>query len=302
MRKWINSYFNFTKAEFNGILSLFIIILLATALPRIYEWLITDQQSLEEVAELEKLELQGRLEPLKRSQSNNYAAESFKKSAVKHLDLSVFDPNTLDQAGWERRGLSPKQAMAILKYQSKGGKFRKVEDLKKIYTISPERYEKLKPYVQIKDLAVPKPGNSFKKVEYALKEKKVYELNALDTIGLQAVYGIGPAYARRIFKYRERLGGFHQKEQLMEVFGVDSLKFQELAAQVRVDASLLKQININLVELEELKQHPYLTFKQANAIIAYRKQHGNYSSFAALKKVAILPAETVDKLAPYLSF
>jgi competence protein ComEA len=98
------------------------------------------------------------------------------------------------------------------------------------------------------------------------------------------------------------LGGFHKAEQLMEVFGIDSAKYASLIAQIRLNETVVRKININTAEFDDLKQHPYLSYKQISAIIQYRKQHGNYSSFADLKKVVILPAETVDKLAPYLSF
>jgi competence protein ComEA len=312
MRKWINSYFNFTKSEFNGMLALFVLIVLFTAVPRIYDWVFPDLPSTAEMADIEKLELQGKLKPLAtvRSYGKSDAAYAKRKVTPRKIEPVFFDPNTLDQAGWEKKGLSPKQAGAIINYRSKGGKFRKAEDLKKMYTISPEVYEMLKPYVHIERQAAPGKTRIFSEsndvtknhFKSSVREKKVYELNNLDTNGMQAIYGIGPAFARRIFKYRERLGGFYQLEQLLEVYGIDSLKLEELKPQLKLNTALIKQISINEVAFDELKQHPYLTFKQANAIIAYRKQHGNYSSFAALKKVAILPSEIVDKLAPYLSF
>jgi competence protein ComEA len=312
MRKWINSYFNFTKSEINGVLALFALIVLFTAVPRIYDWVFPDRPSTVEMAEIEKLELQGKLKPMATADSYGKSGAVYvkRKAIPRKIELSSFDPNTLDQAGWEKKGLSPKQAGAIINYVSKGGKFRKVEDLKKMYTISPEVYEMLKPFVQIGHQEAPVKERIFAEsndvtknhFKSSVREKKVYELNNLDTNGMQAIYGIGPTFARRIFKYRERLGGFHHLEQLLEVYGIDSLKLEELKPQIRLNTALIKQININEVAFDELKQHPYLTFKQANAIIAYRKQHGNYSNFAALKKVAILPLETVDKLLPYISF
>ena len=53
---------------------------------------------------------------------------------------------------------------------------------------------------------------------------------------------------------------------------------------------------------EALKNHPYLKYKQINAIIQYRKQHGNYSGIADLKKVLILSPQTIEQLTPYLQF
>ncbi|WP_449438106.1 ComEA family DNA-binding protein [Pedobacter steynii] len=45
-----------------------------------------------------------------------------------------------------------------------------------------------------------------------------------------------------------------------------------------------------------------MRYKQINAIVEYRKQHGNYSNIADLNKVAILNPETIGRLAPYLTF
>jgi competence protein ComEA len=110
------------------------------------------------------------------------------------------------------------------------------------------------------------------------------------------------AFANRIVKYRARIGGFYKKEQLMEVFGLDSVKYTEIKDQIIVDVSKIKKININTVEIEDFKNHPYIRYKQVNALVQYRKQHGKYSNFADLNKVAILNQETIDRLAAYLEF
>ena len=88
----------------------------------------------------------------------------------------------------------------------------------------------------------------------------------------------------------------------MEVFGLDAVKFEEIKDQVKVDSSVVKKLNINTAKFEELKDNPYLRYKQINAIIQYREQHGNYGNFADLKKVAILTPEILEQLAPYISF
>ena len=44
------------------------------------------------------------------------------------------------------------------------------------------------------------------------------ELNSADSATLVAVPGIGPAFARGILKYREKLGGYHSLDQLAEVY------------------------------------------------------------------------------------
>ena len=62
-----------------------------------------------------------------------------------------FDPNLLDQKSWLKLGLSEKQINVIQNYISKGGKFRIKNDLKKMYCISKDEFEKLEPFILLPD-------------------------------------------------------------------------------------------------------------------------------------------------------
>ena len=130
----------------------------------------------------------------------------------------------------------------------------------------------------------------------------VIELNTADSATLTTLHGIGPSFARRIISYRNRLGGFYKKEQLKEVFGLDSLTYSGLQPQVRVDAGHIKKIPVNKVTFDELSHFPYLSYKQMNAIIQFREQHGDYESINDLKNIAIMNDEILRKIEPYLAF
>jgi len=226
--------------------------------------------------------------------------QQLKKPDVKST-LFNFDPNQIGMEEWQRLGFSSRQAAVLLRYRAKGGRFSKKEDLQKMYPVSPEMYQRLLPYIHIE-----KEERDFRRSfpeSYPVKEKFVLvPLNTADTLQLMEIKGIGPVFARRIFNYRQRLGGFYKKEQLMEVYGLDSLKYQAIKDQISLDDQVLVRINLNTALFDDLKNHPYLKYKQINAIIQFRKQHGNYGNIADLKKVAILPAETIERLAPYISF
>lgn len=220
--------------------------------------------------------------------------------------LFSFDPNLIDTDDWQRLGLSAKQAAVMTRYKDKGGKYFKKEDLQKMYVISPEMYERLIPYISIvpdHDRQQQRLSPEHPAKRYPAQQKFVFiPLNTADTLQLMEVSGVGPAFARRIFNYRQRLGGFYKKEQLLEVYGLDSLKYAEIKDQLSLDDQALTRINLNTALFDDLKNHPYLKYKQVNAIIQFRKQHGNYGNIADLRKVAILSAETIEKLAPYISF
>lgn len=221
-----------------------------------------------------------------------------------------FDPNGLPANQWKRLGLSGRQIAVIKNYEAKGGKFYRKEDVQKIYSVTAADYVRLEPYIRIKARYQVKDYKPFEKNErrenYARSNNKaaivLVELNQADSALLETVRGIGPAFASRIIRYKTRLGGFYKKEQLLEVYGMDSVKYAGLKDQVKVNENDILKININTATFDELKPHPYLTYKQMNAIIQYRKQHGAYTNAADLEKIAILDKNVIIKLEPYISF
>ncbi|KEQ28868.1 hypothetical protein N180_20790 [Pedobacter antarcticus 4BY] len=296
MRKWLKIYFGFNAREKKGILLLLLILMLLQFVPYIYEKIMPEAPL---SPENEKLFVEY-------YKSMEDRVEVKITGSPEKKSLFVFDPNTLDEAGWMRLGLSKKQAMSVLNYRSKGGVFREKEELKKMYTISPGLYERLFPYIKIAvsretEKELPKfparPGLPYRK-----ENLNVISLNDADSLGLLQVKGIGPVFAGRILKYRERLGGFVQLEQLLEVFGMDSLRLNQLSPQLAIDTGLIRKIAINKVSVIELRLHPYIGYKQAQVLAEYRKQHGNYINFASLSKVIVLSAVTLNKIAPYISF
>ncbi len=296
MRKWLNTYFDFTRREFNGLLALFFLILLVSMLPYTFRWLWPeDNDPTGDLVAIRRLEWR---DSVQQAERKNYRRTT--RYPQKNMPVPDFDPNKLNAAGWQGLGLSPKQAEAIIRFTEKGGRFYKKDDVKKMYTISPEMYARLEPHIRIERRDTIR--NFPPRERYTPRALSIFDINTADTLQLQEIRGVGPAFARRIASYRERLGGFYNIKQLREVYGIDSLKYEQIKPQVRVEPAGLRMIHINTAAFEDLRNHPYLTYKQVGAIIQYRKQHGKYSSFADLKKVALLTSETVDHLAPYLSF
>lgn len=304
MKRWLDTYFGFNRKELNGILVLIGLIGIIMLIPYLYGLVKADEPVTEaEMAAVLKLALAEK-EKLRAPEKDSLTFKYPDKEDAK-AKLFMFNPNTIGQAGWEQLGLSAKQSSAILRYIKKGGRFRKKEDLLKMYTISEERYQTLAPYIQIpaEDLrnGYAEPLRYSHRIPNK-KEPVMVEVNAADTTELDKIKGIGMTFANRIVKYRDRIGGFYKKEQLMEVFGIDSVKYSEIKDQVKVDGAKIRKININTAGFEDFKNHPYIRYKQVNALIAYRKQHGNYSNIADLNKVAILNEETINRLAAYLEF
>jgi competence protein ComEA len=311
MKKWLHNYFDISKGEFNGLMVLVLLIFVVSFLPAIYDWIspIPIDPGLEKEAEAhfkaQELAAKQPRTPVYLRAKHHVAIRPRTKTPVR---LRNFDPNTTNLQGWQELGFSTKQAQVMINYRKKGGNFRKPEDLQKMYVVSPAAYQKLRPFIVIQTppkaaAKQARDGQVFASQQAkALLPMPMVEVNAADSAGLTTIRGIGPAFAKRILQYRARVGGFHRKEQLMEVYGLDQLKFDEIKDQVWVDVTLIKRLNMNAVRLEDFKNNPYIRYKQAHAIIQYREQHGNYSNFDDLKKVIILTPEVLEQLSPYMSF
>ncbi len=101
----------------------------------------------------------------------------------------------------------------------------------------------------------------------------IIELNSADTFDLQRLRGIGPSFARRITGYRARLGGYVRKEQLLEVYGMDSSRYQGIERYLSVNPEKITRLNLNAATFKELMRHPYMPYEVAKEIAIYRKKH-----------------------------
>lgn len=220
-------------------------------------------------------------------------SESFSDEKMAHPVMFAFNPNNLPDDQWKQLGLSERQINILKHYEAKGGHFYKKDDVKKIYGITDDDYKRLEPYINI-------PGEQH--FTEKAKPGTIIEINSADSARLTSIRGIGPAFAMRIIAYRERLGGFLYKEQLKEIYGIDTVKYAEIKNEVSVNPAHISKIDINAVDFEGLRKFPYLTNKQTNAVIQYRKQHGNYQSVNDMKNIAILDEGILRKIEPYLVF
>lgn len=287
MKQQVKNYLSITKKEWNGLVVLTVLILLTIITPDIYKRLKKDESF--DFTAIEKAAAQLKKLP----QNNGNYQDDRSENKASHTSLFVFDPNNLPADKWKQLGLNDHQISMIKHYEAKGGHFRTKEDLQKIYAITPQDYNRLAPYINIQSNSAP---------GFADKPNVVIELNTADSARLTEVRGIGPVFAMRIIRYRNKLGGFYKKEQLKEVFGVDEEKFVQIGRQLRVDAHKLSKLNINAASFDDLRRFPYLSYKQVNAVIQYRKEHGDYESLDDMRNVAILDDEILRKIEPYLVF
>lgn len=305
MKQYIKAFFTFNKRERNGVFILAVIIAAQLLYLQIAPLLVSPAP--QNFSEFEKYiaMIDDSIKEEKQQRSDFFRSASGSIS-IKNKDAKVaferfdFDPNQLPEKGWKRLGLTDKQIRTIKNFQSKGGKFKTKEDVKKMYCIKEEQYKSLAPYIVIPTATAIFENGEVKSTKAEEKASAVMiELNTVDSAQLTTIKGIGPFYAKSIIKYRSLLGGFVAKEQLMEIWKFDEEKYRRIENFVVVNSSLAKKIKLNSCEPGDLIG-PYIKWNVANAIVNYRKAHGKFKTIDDIKQTDLVDDETLRKIAPYL--
>ena len=140
----------------------------------------------------------------------------------------------------------------------------------------------------VKPIVHPKQ-TSKQKTEKASTDKAclvIIDINTADTTLLKQLPGIGGAYAKWIVNYREKLGGYCETEQLLEVYRMDTVRYNAIKDYVKIDSSFTpNKLRINSDSFKVLLKHPYLEYDDVKKIVNYREQKGMITSWEQLSKV-----------------
>lgn len=312
LKTWLTGYLSFTRKERIGIILLLLVIVACAALPFLYPWLMGSLPST--VAAL----------PLSLPSADSTVAaapyhRSYRPYERPHYrqgtsgqpvgELFYFDPNTATAADWKRLGLRDKTIGTLLRYRAAGGRFRQPADLGKIWGLHPDEVLRLTPYVRLSAPAETAGGQAryhdrpvYEKKEYPSEKKlTLVDINLSDTTDFIRLPGIGPKLAARIVSFRNKLGGFHSVQQLAETYGLPDSTFQLIKGRLSLGNAPTTRLNINQADLPTLRQHPYIRYALANAIVQYRAQHGPFSKLEDLKKIMLVTEADYQRMAPYLA-
>jgi len=300
IRYWIRDFFTLNKSEQRGIIVLLAIILLLLPfnllLPNFFSHkksefrtynrevlqFLRTQKLLIDSLQLIHLQNGGKLSP---------------EQADAKLHPVPFDPNHLSVEKGLQLGLSVRQVKTIRHYIAKGGRFRKKEDLKKMYGLSAAEYDILKPYIRIatfKDSI----HKSYQPEKQLIRLR--VEINSVDSAVLVQKLQLPPWLARRILKYRTLLGGFYSRTQLREVYGMETATYDAIKTFVRIDTSKIKKTDLNKATFKQLLHHPYIDYETTKKLVnARRKEHG-FSNFQQVKQLTGLPDTLLNKIRHYL--
>jgi len=319
MKDRIKDYFAFNKKEQRGLIILLGLMLLSISVNIFLPGLLPDKEFditpfQQEVARfMESVEKQDSARQVKSfSYYNDFKETDGPVLQAFQASPFYFDPNELGLEQWQQMDMDDRIARNIIRYREKGGTFRDKEGFRKIYGMEDSVFAILDPYLRFKEKEKA-PSSSY----YNNKDKKdstkqtnnytkhqqdtvIIELNSADSASLLACRGIGPSFAGRIIRYRELLGGLIKVEQLLEVRGMDSLRFSGFRDQVTVNPELARKIDLNHVTFKEMLRHPYFEYYLVKAIFNYKDEIKAFDSVEQLRKIPVMYEELYEKISPYL--
>ncbi len=260
--------------------------------------------------------------------------QGIKEAEAGTLKPATFDPNTVGYDTLLAMNLSSYVSRNIVSYREAGGVFRKPSDLEKIYGLEKEVYDALLPYIVIarddaaesgapdlqdtslrtanwqentgnwqentgtrraRTAALPEESGIWSEPMFPL------ELNSADSADLIALPGIGPWFAGRIIRYRELLGGFVNPVQLLEVYGMDTARYNGIISSVTADSTNIQRIDLNNSTFQEVISHPYINREETYAIFRYRDFVDSIRDPGNILRDQIIDRERFMRIVPYLT-
>lgn len=295
IKAWVRAFFGFSRTETNAFLILLPLMALLLFSEPLYRWIRTRHPMDRSTDERLLDSLIAHLHWIKKDSA---IRTSHVPPALKFIP---FDPNTVNLDTLVQLGLPSFVARRVIRFREKGGVFRKKDDLAKIYGLDSMWFLKAKPWISLSSSEIVHSPDIPKKKKILMVE--IIDINNADSLQLNSVYGVGPTLSKRIRAFRDRLGGFISLDQLQEVYGLDSAVIKRLKTKFMVSENFAPQkLNLNGATLNELIRHPYINRKAAQAIIAFRLQHGNFHSVDQLVEIKLLTLAWIEKLKPYLVF
>ncbi len=274
----------FSKRSRLAIVAFTVCFLLIVLIPRIYFYYTpTTKFSLTErmhqLPEKEKVAVKKRIKKYHDNQTNKI------KKQYK-TPPSKFDPNKYELKDWMRLGLSEKQAQTILNFNKYG--FDSEKDLLKCFIFENEDF-----FSAIKDsLSFP---------DKAFAPNLAVDLNRASKKEMMKLKGIGNFFADKIIEYRERLGGYINVNQLLEVYKFDQEKLHSIKPYILINKNDIQKIDLNTVDTRRLKNHPYINdWNLANSIIKIREQKVRYTKVKEIKESVLMNDSIYKRIEPYL--
>ena len=281
----MKSHFKFNKQEQSGILFLLFLIIVLQCLYFIYkEGALFENDN----TFLVDKEQQSLIDSLKMHKG------------TKDIDLVYrFNPNFISDHKGYTLGMSIQEIDRLHRFRSQGKFVNSGKEFQEVTKISDSLLIALEGRFRFPEWKQP---TKFKRDNRKKNSLEKLDINLATADDFRKVRGIGATLSARIVKFRVKLGGFLDAQQLYDVYGLEEAIANR--AMERFEVISLPNItksNINEASVEELSALLYISYPLAERIIEYREVHGRFTSFEELENVAGFPTTKLHRIALYLS-
>ncbi len=308
MKRIIREYFTFSKKERVAVIILLLLICGFIALPYLFVSskavkTVADKELTEQLVKLQQNRPKDITDKNKVDEQQTYQPST--DAVPLTFELFSFDPNTIDNYGWKRLGLSDKTIHTITNYRNKGGKFHTAEDIRKIWGLRKEVADRIIPYAKV---AITQNQFTYyhsinKQIVYKTTNIPVapLDINTASPQELMQIPGMDHSIPYKIIRFRDKLGSFWDVQQVKQTYGMTDSLYKVILPFLKIEKTTLRKININSCSVNELNREPFINRDIAQAIIIYRNQHGSYKNIEDIKKIVFLTEEMFQKIMPYLT-
>lgn len=201
---------------------------------------------------------------------DNY--RSFAKFSNKEkVQYKKFDPNLLDFEAWKQLGFSDKQALTIVNYRDRNlrGSFKTLEDIKACFVISEDKFNEMKPYIVLDPNHF--KSNSGEKIASKTPQQTDFSTIDLNKISFKQLieFGFDEKAAGSFIGFRKKLGGFMNKQQMLDTYNIDKELMEKLINTCKFSTDDVQRYTLVDAPEDWLKNHPYFKYS-AEKIIFYR--------------------------------
>ena len=315
MRQNFNYYFRHTRSERNGLFGITILTCMLWAAPKTYPFF---QKKLNKTNDNNTI----LFKELIALEANNAIRDNLMfPSEGKPQNLFSFNPNTADMETLTTLGLSPKVATTLIHFREKGGVFFQKEDLKKIYGLKTEDYERLESCIDLETTKLDTP----KGVQDVCQKSYVMTPFDPNTVSPKTLLlmGMHAKTVKVLSNFRHKNGKFYKKEDLKKIYGLSTAEYERFAPYIQIfdnqgfrgqDTAIspnvqhtnrLKKTNNKVIDVNEASLTDFLELRGigitfAERILQRRKALGGFARISQIKEVFGMSDSTYNHILPQL--
>ena len=236
-----------------------------------------------------------------------WSKEKDNTKLAERLSYFSFNPNTVAASQLDSLAIPEQIKRNLVKYRAAGGSFKTKEDIRKLYGMTDSIFLAIEPYIEIPKY---QPSAGERKVEIVpeIVPEGNFDPNTA-SYELLKKYGLNDFQAKNIVAYRESGGSYAKPEDLLKIYGLDSVTFSEIHSFIGIEPANIPEsetikeelhIEINRADTTELMRISGIGQVYAKRIIKYRDLLGGFYNTNQLQEVYGFTEELLAKVEPCL--